>query len=233
MTGHHVPSQLNRADILSRGIMHNAQLWHNGPPFLQAAYPFKLPEQRQKVLVLSTKTDLSASCKCNNTFAKLQRTFAYVYRFIALERSDSTRSKGPLTPDDIKCGTHLLIKNIQLTHFAEGRFQQEANFVHCAHCWTLRNSCASAGAFRTQTWNMKQGIRYCCLNAAQSPQDLSTSSFIAALKRFISLRGKPHTKWTDNSTNFVGARNEVKELRDLFISDPQRNDCSQLPSSGN
>ncbi|XP_070066030.1 uncharacterized protein [Drosophila virilis] len=55
-------------------------------------------------------------------------------------------------------------------------------------------------------------------------EDLSTSSFIAALKRFISLRGKPHTIWTDNATNFVGARNELKELRDLFISDPQRNE---------
>ncbi|XP_064553360.1 uncharacterized protein LOC135438811 isoform X1 [Drosophila montana] len=132
MTWHHVPSQLNPADILSRGCtpleLLDSQLWHNGPPFIQAAsstwpqnvaYPFELPERRQKVLVLSTKTDLSASCKFNNTFAKLQRTFAYVYRFIALKRSDSTSSKGPLTPDDIKCGTHLLIKNIQLTHFAE------------------------------------------------------------------------------------------------------------------
>ncbi|XP_041633560.1 uncharacterized protein [Drosophila kikkawai] len=52
-------------------------------------------------------------------------------------------------------------------------------------------------------------------------EDLSTQSFIAALKRFISLRGKPQTIWSDNATNFVGAKNELIELRQLFLSDPQ------------
>ncbi|XP_064537394.1 uncharacterized protein LOC135427725 [Drosophila montana] len=360
MTWHHVPSQLNPADILSRGCtplkLLDSQLWHNGPPFIQAAsstlpqnvdYPFELPERRQKVLVLSTKTDLSASCKFNNTFAKLQRTFAYVYRFIALKRSDSTSSKGPLTPDDIKCGTHLLIKNIQLTHFAEeykalslkrplptrsklrslcplldaegllrigGRLQNSnleheakhplllpkrqpvtaamityyhLEFLHagpqfllatlrqrywpigglkavsniinrCVRCFRMRPKLleqvmAPLPAERVQpspTFHVT-GIDFCgpfyvksevrnrsptkcyisifiCFATKATHlelvEDLSTSSFIAALKRFISLRGKPHTIWTDNATNFEGARNELKELRDLFISDPQRNE---------
>ncbi|XP_053949467.1 uncharacterized protein LOC128857749 [Anastrepha ludens] len=49
-------------------------------------------------------------------------------------------------------------------------------------------------------------------------QDLSTSSFLAALKRFICTRGKPHTIWSDNATNFVGAKNELQELSQLFSS---------------
>lgn len=48
-------------------------------------------------------------------------------------------------------------------------------------------------------------------------QDLSTSSFLASLKRFISTRGKPNTIWSDNATNFVGAKNELAELRQLFF----------------
>lgn len=36
--------------------------------------------------------------------------------------------------------------------------------------------------------------------------DLSTPSFLAALKRFICTRGKPKTLWSDNATNFVGAK---------------------------
>ncbi|KAK7575924.1 hypothetical protein V9T40_012210 [Parthenolecanium corni] len=37
--------------------------------------------------------------------------------------------------------------------------------------------------------------------------DLSTNTFIAALQRFSARRGIPHTIWSDNATNFVGAKN--------------------------
>ncbi|XP_036317844.1 uncharacterized protein LOC118732845, partial [Rhagoletis pomonella] len=49
---------------------------------------------------------------------------------------------------------------------------------------------------------------------------LSTSAFLAALNRFVSLRGKPKTIWSDNynATNFVGAKNELAELLRLFKS---------------
>ncbi|XP_036347054.1 uncharacterized protein LOC118756397 [Rhagoletis pomonella] len=52
--------------------------------------------------------------------------------------------------------------------------------------------------------------------------DLSTPSFIAALKRFICTRGKPKTLWSDNATNFVGAKNELAELKQLFFNDQNR-----------
>ncbi|XP_058811177.1 uncharacterized protein LOC131676067 [Topomyia yanbarensis] len=42
--------------------------------------------------------------------------------------------------------------------------------------------------------------------------DLSTARFIQALRRFISRRGKCANLWSDNGTNFVGARNQMKEL---------------------
>lgn len=45
---------------------------------------------------------------------------------------------------------------------------------------------------------------------------LSTESFIMTFKRFISRRGNPSVVYSDNATNFLGARNQLKELRDFF-----------------
>ena len=43
--------------------------------------------------------------------------------------------------------------------------------------------------------------------------DLSTDSFILALKRFIARRGQPKVVYSDNGSNFRGGE---KELGDLF-----------------
>jgi len=40
-------------------------------------------------------------------------------------------------------------------------------------------------------------------------EDLTSQSFIAALRRFMARRGKPKEVWSDNGTNFVGARKEL------------------------
>ena len=44
--------------------------------------------------------------------------------------------------------------------------------------------------------------------------DLSTEAFLGCSKRFFSRRGKSQTIYSDNATNFLGARNELKELYD-------------------
>jgi len=54
-------------------------------------------------------------------------------------------------------------------------------------------------------------------------KDLSTVSFLYGLKRFICFRRRPRQILPDNATNFVGALNELLELRRLFLSsDHQR-----------
>ena len=45
--------------------------------------------------------------------------------------------------------------------------------------------------------------------------ELTTSAFIAALRRFIARRGKPSVIWSDHGTNFVGAARELKELHEF------------------
>ena len=51
--------------------------------------------------------------------------------------------------------------------------------------------------------------------------DLTTESFLGSLKRFFSRRGKSQTIYSDNATNFLGARNELKELYN-FIESQQK-----------
>jgi len=62
-----------------------------------------------------------------------------------------------------------------------------------------------------------------CYVCVELVKDLCTVSFIHGLKRFICTRRRPRHIWSDNATNFVGARNELLELRRLFLSsDHQR-----------
>ncbi|XP_011136014.1 uncharacterized protein LOC105181135 [Harpegnathos saltator] len=50
--------------------------------------------------------------------------------------------------------------------------------------------------------------------------DLTSDTLIGALKRFVARRGKPSVIYTDNGTNFVGARRELKELYE-FVNKEQ------------
>ncbi|XP_037930988.1 uncharacterized protein LOC119665811 [Teleopsis dalmanni] len=49
--------------------------------------------------------------------------------------------------------------------------------------------------------------------------DLTTEAFIAAIQRFISRRGRCLTIYSDNATNFVGARNQLQELQSTIYSE--------------
>lgn len=49
----------------------------------------------------------------------------------------------------------------------------------------------------------------------EAVSDLTTSAFLAALTRFISRRGIPHTIHTDNARNFIGAKNRLTEVYKL------------------
>lgn len=132
MTWHHVPTDLNPADILSRGAspeeLLRSKLWQNGPNFLKndcSKWPVPvnlltdLPERKRTVLIASSISDWFTSCKHHNSFTKMQRIFGYVYKFVILKFSlRSDIEHGPLTPLDLKMGTQLLIRNIQQLCFA-------------------------------------------------------------------------------------------------------------------
>ncbi|XP_046142528.1 uncharacterized protein LOC123988000 [Osmia bicornis bicornis] len=61
--------------------------------------------------------------------------------------------------------------------------------------------------------------------------DLSTESFLGALKRFIGRRGVPTNIYSDNGTNFVGASNQLREAYSLLQSDEFKNQLNQYTLS--
>ena len=54
--------------------------------------------------------------------------------------------------------------------------------------------------------------------------ELSRDAFLAALKRFISRRGKPQDIYSDNGRNFVGARSYFDDIRKFMQSEEVKND---------
>lgn len=49
--------------------------------------------------------------------------------------------------------------------------------------------------------------------------DLTTVAFLNAMKRFIARRGRCLTLYSDNSTTFVGANNQMKELKEFLAKE--------------
>ncbi|XP_037811070.1 uncharacterized protein LOC119603189 [Lucilia sericata] len=311
MSWHYVPTKLNPADILSRGAspeeLLNSTLWSCGPNFLRHE-PSMWPDSVD----------------------------GFAVGFV-----DTIGKNAVLTPSDIKNGTQLLIKNIQLTHFAPeykvlkanqnissssklfslmpiidsiglirvgGRLQHSIldfdarhpvilpkqhpftkslvmyyhqKLLHagpqcllasirqqywplggrklissiiskCLRCYKLKPKlsqhvmgCLPPDRVRPNNAFHTTGVDYCgpfyyksevrnrppvkcyisifiCFSTKASHlevvQDLSTSSFLSALRRFVAIRGKPKVIWSDNATNFVGAKNELAELKQLFFS---------------
>ncbi|XP_052855037.1 uncharacterized protein LOC128263821 [Drosophila gunungcola] len=128
---HHVPTDLNPADVVSRGCtpkeLLEHSLWANGPPFLlkgASNWPSlldavrNLPERRSTALIGTVGTDISINCKFLNSFDKLRRVLAYIYRFISNCRAKSLPSTIYLTVDKISFGTVLLLRSIQQVHIA-------------------------------------------------------------------------------------------------------------------
>ncbi|XP_052855136.1 uncharacterized protein LOC128263898 [Drosophila gunungcola] len=131
MAWHHVPTDLNPADVVSRGCtsqeLQEHSLWANGPPFLlkeASNWPSlldavkNLPERRSTALIGTVGTDIFINCKIFNSFDKLQRVFAYIYRFISNCSAKSLPSTIYLTVDEISFGTVLLLRSIQQVHIA-------------------------------------------------------------------------------------------------------------------
>lgn len=50
----------------------------------------------------------------------------------------------------------------------------------------------------------------------EAVEDLTANTFLAAFRRFISRSGKLNTVWSDNGTNFIGARKELA----VYVSKP-------------
>ena len=61
--------------------------------------------------------------------------------------------------------------------------------------------------------------------------DLTSSAFVACLRRFIARRGKPSSIWSDHGSNFVGASGELSELMAFLRQQKTNVDISEFCSS--
>ncbi|XP_054746258.1 uncharacterized protein LOC129250677 [Anastrepha obliqua] len=115
---HHVPSELNPAEILSRGTKADKfidnSLWFHGPHFLtqdaqhwpppssNAINDNNIPEQRRHNIVLLTNptTDIISEHKCVTNYNKLLRIMCYVRRFADASRGIRT-NQNSITASEI------------------------------------------------------------------------------------------------------------------------------------
>lgn len=61
--------------------------------------------------------------------------------------------------------------------------------------------------------------------------DMTTENFLAALKRFISRRGKPAQIYCDNGATFKGANNQLKEFYKVQSSEENKNSVENFSAS--
>jgi len=63
--------------------------------------------------------------------------------------------------------------------------------------------------------------------------DLTTKTFLQTLNRFFDRRGRCAVIYSDNATNFVGARRQLRDVYNLFQSDQHQNTvCATLAEKG-
>ncbi|XP_051165958.1 uncharacterized protein LOC127284527 [Leptopilina boulardi] len=63
--------------------------------------------------------------------------------------------------------------------------------------------------------------------------DLSTEKFLGCLKRFFARRGKSKRMYSDNGTNFVGAKNELDELYGLLNAENHNREVARTLANQN
>ncbi|KAJ8974051.1 hypothetical protein NQ317_016289 [Molorchus minor] len=132
----HIKSHKNPADILSRGRLPNelvsSKLWWYGPEFLQQAdleleqFNFKIkvenpPEEKRVALITNANLIIpfwEAIFNRFSSFTRLQRTVAYMLRFINNSNPRLEKFSGVLTIKELQQSLDTIIKHLQHIHFA-------------------------------------------------------------------------------------------------------------------
>lgn len=133
-TWRHVPTDENPADIISRGVsvtsLQSLTLWWQGPDYLKrdpAHWPAtpstvdKLPETRNEVSLIvhnSTSRELIDFSRFSN-LSRLQRTVAYVLRFINVLKKGTKHEHKYLNTDELDNALILILKQSQSQSFPE------------------------------------------------------------------------------------------------------------------
>ncbi|XP_063911207.1 uncharacterized protein LOC135128239 [Zophobas morio] len=129
----YVPSISNPADIISRGTTANKLLnndfWFHGPSFLSYTNEFwpiqepvskvDLPEQKQTTSLLVNTVPEWEYLKQFSDFIKLQRSIAYLNRFVTNIGNKNNQNYGPLSCSELDLALTIILRHIQSTEFDE------------------------------------------------------------------------------------------------------------------
>jgi hypothetical protein len=208
----HISGKVNPADILSRGAFPeeivNNHLWFSGPEFLkldECMWPKSDrinnivqngPETRVAMLTTTRKIlpEMPVLTKYSD-LNKLQRVMAWVLRFI----HNANPKTGNLPAHRVQPGRPFQTCGVDyagpvLIRESRGRGKRAL----------LKSYIAIFVCFTTKAIHI------------ELVTELTTAEFLAALRRFVARRGLPQNIYSDNATNFVGANNELIELKNFF-----------------
>ncbi|XP_033317688.1 uncharacterized protein LOC117215412 [Bombus bifarius] len=228
----HIPTADNPADLISRGQSPEdflrPTIWQHGPEWLQQPERYwptwnpvpltEISEQKKATCLAVTPADHSLLERFSS-WPKLIRTTTRCLRW----RQKQDRGRPPTT-HDLTNAHNKLIKLLQLCYFSD-----EIRTLRTDRNSAVKGKLQRLNPFLDKDGMLRVGGR---LSHSSMPfikavhielvSDLTSEAFIAALRRFIARRGFCVTIYSDNGTNFVGANNELRELRNLLQSDDHK-----------
>ncbi|XP_044573912.1 uncharacterized protein LOC123258071 [Drosophila ananassae] len=131
--------------------------------------------------------------------------------------------------------THDCLKCFRQRQHTSHQFMSDLPSVRVRQAFPFANTgCDYAGPITLKVHkgrNPRKEKGYICLFVCLATSalhlelatDLTTDTFLAALRRFISRRGKCLQMYSDNGRNFVGAKRVLNEMQTLLKSDEHNN----------
>ncbi|XP_072761501.1 uncharacterized protein [Anoplolepis gracilipes] len=216
---YHVKSEDNPADLLSRGVnperLIDKGIWWEGPQFLQRCTTFTPFSNKGRQAEMIERRTTVLMC-------------------LRFKDKHSTQEAKSLTVEEIERSMKVLISGCQRHSFTQELHDLRKEAIrsvlrHCIICFrakpvTAKQLMGNMPAIRvTQSSRafLYSGVDYAVTRAVhfELVPDLNTTSFLNALKRFIARRGRCKVLYLHNGTTFVGANNQLKELKDCLLKE--------------
>ncbi|XP_033363073.1 uncharacterized protein LOC117241211 [Bombus vosnesenskii] len=234
----HFPTTDNPADLISRGQLPEDFLktiiWQHGPEWLQQPeeyWPTWNPTDRNsavkgKLQRLNPFLDKDGMLRVGGRLSHSPMPFNQKHPIILPKSSVTALIIEHEHLLNLHTGTQATLYALRRSYWPiDGRSQVWSTLKKCVRCCRANPppvDCIMGdlpAARITESESTTADLKAVHIELVS---DLTSEAFIAALRRFIARRGFCVTIYSDNGTNFVGANNELRELRNLLQSDDHK-----------